>query len=277
MTILKFDNISHQFPDGTRAIREVSLSIPKGELCVLLGPSGAGKSTLLNTVNGIVLPTGGRVVLDGIPVEPANLMAVRSRIGMIHQQLHLVPRLSVLHNVLAGLLPVTPTWRAMLKLFPVDQQRKACRLLEEVELEERQIHRRASDMSGGQQQRVAIARAFINDPDLVLADEPVASLDPTVSRHVLDLLRRASRQRNTTVLCSLHQVEFAQEFADRIVALRHGAVIYDGAPDGLTPEILGAIYDREGAAPVTAPHSDIAAAGMAHAPAALAARAELVG
>ncbi len=277
MTILKFDNISHQFPDGTRAIRDVSLSVPKGELCVLLGPSGAGKSTLLNTVNGIVLPTGGRVVLDGIPVEPANLMAVRSRIGMIHQQLHLVPRLSVLHNVLAGLLPVTPTWRAMLKLFPIDQQRKACRLLEEVELEERQIHRRASDMSGGQQQRVAIARAFINDPDLVLADEPVASLDPTVSRHVLDLLRRASRQRNTTVLCSLHQVEFAQEFADRIVAMRHGAVIYDGPPDGLTPETLGAIYDREPAAPATVPHSDIAAAEMAHAPATLAARAELVG
>jgi len=275
VTILKFDNISHQFPDGTRAIREVSLSIPKGELCVLLGPSGAGKSTLLNTVNGIVLPTGGRVVLDGIPVEPANLMAVRSRIGMIHQQLHLVPRLSVLHNVLAGLLPVTPTWRAMLKLFPIDQQRKACRLLEEVELEERQIHRRASDMSGGQQQRVAIARAFINDPDLVLADEPVASLDPTVSRHVLDLLRRASRQRNTTVLCSLHQVEFAQEFADRIVAMRHGAVIYDGAPDGLTPEILGAIYDREPAA-AAAPQPDIAAAEAAGA-AALAARAELVG
>ncbi|MEO0821144.1 MAG: phosphonate ABC transporter ATP-binding protein [Pseudomonadota bacterium] len=240
--MLSFQQITHVFPDGTRATRDITLEVPKGQFCVLLGPSGAGKSTLLNTVNGLVMPTEGRVVLDGEPVTLSNLSAVRGRIGMIHQQLHLVPRLSVLHNVLTGLLPVTPTWKALLKLFPVAHQRLACRLLEEVELEEKQIYRRASELSGGQQQRVAIARAFINDPDVVLADEPVASLDPTVSRHVLRLLRAASRQRETTVLCSLHQVEFAIEFADRIVALRAGEVVFDDQPSALTGAKLTEIY-----------------------------------
>ncbi|MEL6219725.1 MAG: phosphonate ABC transporter ATP-binding protein [Pseudomonadota bacterium] len=240
--MLKFEGITHVFPDGTRATQNVSLEVPKGQFCVLLGPSGAGKSTLLNTVNGLVMPTEGRVVLDGEAVTAKTLATVRGRIGMIHQQLHLVPRLSVLHNVLSGLLPVTPTWKALLKLFPEEQQRLACRLLEEVELEERQIHRRASELSGGQQQRVAIARAFINDPDVVLADEPVASLDPTVSRHVLRLLRAASRQRGTTVVCSLHQVEFAIEFADRIIALRAGEMVFDDVPTALTSERLTEIY-----------------------------------
>jgi phosphonate transport system ATP-binding protein len=240
--MLSFNNISHVFPDGTRAINQVSLNLPKGQFCVLLGPSGAGKSTLLNTINGLIMPSEGHTALDGVEVNQKNLIDVRRRIGMIHQQLHLVPRLSVLHNVLSGLLPVTPTWKSIVKFFPVEQQRHACKLLEEVELEEKQIYRRASELSGGQQQRVAIARAFINEPDVVLADEPVASLDPTVSRHVLTLLRNASRQRNTTVFCSLHQVEFALEFADRIVALNQGEVVFDGLPSELSQDRLLEIY-----------------------------------
>ena len=241
---------------GTRANHNVAFDVPRGQFCVLLGPSGAGKSTILNTVNGLVMPTQGRVLLADEPVTLKNLAEVRSRIGMIHQQLHLVPRLSVLYNVLSGLLPVTPTWKALLKLFPEDQQRKACKLLEEVELEEKQIYRRASELSGGQQQRVAIARAFVNDPDVVLADEPVASLDPTVSRQVLGLLRAASRHRDTTVLCSLHQVEFAIEFADRIVAFRAGKVVFDDRPSALTSDVLQRIYggaagDLQGAESLT--------------------------
>lgn len=240
--MLNFNSITHTFPDGTRALNDVTLEIPRGQFCVLLGPSGAGKSTLLNSVNGLVMPSQGWAALDNTAIELKTLAAVRHRIGMIHQQLHLVPRLSVLHNVLSGLLTVTPTLKALFKMFPISQQRAACRLLEEVELEEKQIYRRASELSGGQQQRVAIARAFINEPDVVLADEPVASLDPTVSRHVLRLLKDASRQRQTTVLCSLHQVEFAIEYADRIVALNEGAVVFDDTPDALTPERLHEIY-----------------------------------
>ncbi len=188
------------------------------------------------------MPSEGKITLDGTPIDLESFKEVRSRIGMIHQHLHLVQRLSVLHNVLAGLLPTTPTWKVLLKLFSIAQQRTACRLIAEVELEEQQIYRRASELSGGQQQRVAIARAFINEPDVVVADEPVASIDPTVSRHVLGLLRNASRQRKTTVLCSLHQVEFAQEFADRIIGLNQGKVVFDGPPVDLTSEHLQKIY-----------------------------------
>ena len=243
--MLQFQNIKHEFNDGTIAVNNITLEIPKGQFCVLLGPSGAGKSTLLNTVNGLVLPTSGHVTLDNIQVSPKTLMSVRRRIGMIHQQLHLVPRLTVLDNVLSGLLPTTTSWRALIKLFPTEQKREACRLLEEVELEEKHLYRRASNLSGGQQQRVAIARAFIIKPDIVLADEPVASLDPAVSRQVLELLRNASRSRNTTVLCSLHQVEFAIEFADRIIALRNGNVVYDGTPHNLTSNLLEQVYGTD--------------------------------
>tara|TARA_Y100001970_G_scaffold111217_1_gene138840 strand:- start:9646 stop:10500 length:855 start_codon:yes stop_codon:yes gene_type:complete len=240
--LLEFETVTHIFPDGTKALNNVSLIVPKGQFCVFLGPSGAGKSTILSTVNGLVMPSEGKITLDGTPIDLESFKEVRSRIGMIHQHLHLVQRLSVLHNVLAGLLPTTPTWKVLLKLFSIAQQRTACRLIAEVELEEQQIYRRASELSGGQQQRVAIARAFINEPDVVVADEPVASIDPTVSRHVLGLLRNASRQRKTTVLCSLHQVEFAQEFADRIIGLNQGKVVFDGPPVDLTSEHLQKIY-----------------------------------
>ncbi|MFT5389879.1 MAG: phosphonate transport system ATP-binding protein [Gammaproteobacteria bacterium] len=240
--MLKFDEISHTFTDGTRALSDVSFRVPSGQFCVLLGPSGAGKSTLLGTVNGLVTPSRGRTLFDGSPVGPARLAAVQRRTGMVHQQLHLVPRLSVLHNVLCGALPAVPAMRAMLKLFPHELTSRACQLLDEVGLEETHLYRRASSLSGGQQQRVAIARAFMLAPDVVLADEPVASLDPRVSEGILALLRRSSRSRGTTVLCSLHQVEFAMKFADRIVALRDGRIVYDGLPQGLTRGVLSTIY-----------------------------------
>ena len=215
--MLEFYDITHIFEDGTQAVCNLSLTVPKGQFCVLLGPSGAGKSTLLNTVNGLIRPTSGDVVLDNQTVTRRNLRQIQQRVGMIHQQLHLVPRLSVLHNVLSGLLPVTPHLRALLNMFPVAQQRRACQLLQEVDLEEQHLYRRASDLSGGQQQRVAIARAFINEPDVVLADEPVSSLDPAISRHILRLIKHASFQRDTTVMCSLHQVEFATELRDPLL------------------------------------------------------------
>lgn len=237
-----FENVSQTFADGTLAVNDVSLEIKRGEFCVLLGPSGSGKTTLLNTVNGLVLPTIGNVNVDGTAVSKKSLKHVRSRVGMVHQQLHLVPRLSVLENVLSGLLYDTPDWRILLKMFPEPDMRRACKLLEEVELKERHLYRRASELSGGEQQRVAIARAFIKKPSVVLADEPVASLDPAVSRQVMSLLLRASKQHNATVLCSLHQVEYALEFADRIVALRKGTVVFDGPPSALSPDIIPQIY-----------------------------------
>jgi len=240
--MLELHRVSRAYKDGTKAIDNISLKIGKGEFCVLLGPSGAGKSTLMGMVNGMVLPTGGSVVLWGEKLERKNLKRFQRRVSMIHQQLHLVPRLSVLHNVLTGLLPETSLWRSLLNVFPEKNQRRACRLLEEVALEEKHIHRRVMALSGGQQQRVAIARAFMSDPSVVLADEPVASLDPTISRNVITLLKETARQRKATVLCSLHQVEYALEFADRIIGLRQGRLVFDGPPKDLDQQALKELY-----------------------------------
>lgn len=240
--MLELHRVSRVYEDGTRAIDNVSLKIGKGEFCVLLGPSGAGKSTLMGMINGLVIPTEGSVVLWGEQLERANLKRFQRRVSMIHQQLHLVPRLSVLNNVLTGLLPETSLLRSLFNIFPEKNQRRACRLLEEVELEEKHIHRRAMALSGGQQQRVAIARAFMSDPNVVLADEPVASLDPSISRSVITLLKETARQREATVLCSLHQVEYALEFADRIIGLRAGRLAFDGSPKDLNAQALKELY-----------------------------------
>ncbi|MFT6906154.1 MAG: phosphonate transport system ATP-binding protein, partial [Oleiphilaceae bacterium] len=228
--MLKFNSVSRVYDDGTLAVDNVSLEIQKGEFCVLLGPSGAGKSSLMNMVNGMIEPTSGTVRVGDIELNRKSRSELQRRVGMIHQQLHLVPRLSIFHNVLSGILPQISLVRSMFKSFPLEAQRRACQLLSEVGMEEKHLYRRASDLSGGQQQRVAIARAFMSTPEVVLADEPVASLDPTMSRSVLNSLKTAAKHHGATVICTLHQVEYAIEFADRIVALRKGRVFFDGHP-----------------------------------------------
>lgn len=240
--MLKFESVSRVYNDGTRAVDDVSLHVNKGEFCVLLGPSGAGKSTLMNMVNGVIVPSSGSVSIGDVELTRRTRMEIQRRVGMIHQQLHLVPRLSVLHNVLSGLLPRTGFWRSLIKAFPQNVQREACQLLDEVGLEEKHMYRRASALSGGQQQRVAIARAFISNPEVVLADEPVASLDPAMSRSVLDSLKRAARHHNATVICTLHQLDYALEFADRIIALRQGKVFFDGHPSELDVATQSELY-----------------------------------
>ena len=243
--MLEFKSTSVVFSDGTKAVNNISLTINKGEFCILLGPSGAGKSTLMGMLNGLVTPTSGKVALDGVVMTKQTKRKLQQQISMIHQQLHLVPRLSVLHNVLSGKLFAVPTFNSLLKLFDKKDQRRACMLLQEVDLEEKHLYRRASTLSGGQQQRVAIARAFMAEPKVVLADEPVASLDPTVSRQVLNGLKIASHKHNATVLCSLHQIEYAIEFADRIIAMRQGQVVFNGTPSELDDTALKTIYGDE--------------------------------
>ena len=228
--MLKFNAVSRLYDDGTLAVDNVSLAIDKGEFCVLLGPSGAGKSSLMNMVNGVIEPTSGKISVGNVELTRKNRSELQQRVGMIHQQLHLVPRLSILHNVLAGVLPQTSILRTLFKFFPAVEQRRACQLLSDVGMEEKHLYRRASYLSGGQQQRVAIARAFMSSPEVVLADEPVASLDPTMSRSVLNSLKTAAKQHGATVVCTLHQIDYALEFADRIVALRKGKVFFDGHP-----------------------------------------------
>jgi phosphonate transport system ATP-binding protein len=239
---LVFQGVEKRYPDGTAALAGVSFEVPKGEFCVILGPSGAGKSTLLRCVNGLVQPSAGRVLIDGVAVGPRTLPRLRPSVGMIHQSFNLVNRSSVAANVIAGALPKVSTWAALAGLYPRHYQRKACELVAQVGLSELHLKRRVGELSGGQQQRVGIARAFMLDPAIVLADEPVASLDPQISADILALLAREARARGSTVLCSLHQIELALQFADRIIAVRAGEIVFDGLPVDLTPERVSGFY-----------------------------------
>ena len=242
-SMVRFDNIEKRFGEN-RVLNRISLDIPRGQFCVILGPSGAGKSTLLRMVNGLVTPTTGSVYIEGWRVERDNLKHIRTGIGMIHQHFNLVQRASVATNVLAGALPRVALWRALLMWFPVPYRRKACQLARAVGLNATQLSRRVSALSGGQQQRVGIARAFMLDPSVILADEPVASLDPKISRDILGLLRDESRRRAATVLCTLHQIDLAREFADRIVAVRGGEIVFDGEPKAFDDAALRSIYGQ---------------------------------
>lgn len=240
--MIKFSSLSKSWPDGTKALSNITFEVPRGQFCVILGPSGAGKSTLLRAVNGLTQPNEGSVSINGVALSSATERELRKRIAMIHQHFNLTGRMSVAANVLAGLLPVVPTVRALTGWFSPAHREKACALLDQVGLSPVHLYRRAQELSGGQQQRVGIARAFMLDPEVVLADEPVASLDPKISYDILSLIRDAARDRNATVLCSLHQIDLAREFADRIVGMRDGKIVFDGTPAELTDALVEALY-----------------------------------
>ena len=225
------------------ALVDVSLRVAAGEMLVVLGPSGAGKSTLLRCVNRLIEPSGGeiRIADEAAPKTRAGLRRLRSQVGMIFQDHNLVPRLSVLKNVLAGRLSKMPHWMSLLQLFREEDIRIALDCLRRVDLEDR-AWTRADRLSGGQQQRVGIARAVAQEPRAILADEPVASLDPKSARLVLGDLKRASRELGIAVLCNLHQVGYAMEFADRIVGIHAGRVVFEGVPGALDEQALGRIY-----------------------------------
>ncbi len=240
--MIRFESLQKTWPDGTRALADIDLLVPKGQFCVVLGPSGAGKSTLLRAVNGLMRASAGRIFIDGTEFTPRTEKALRRRVAMIHQHFNLTNRMSVAGNVLAGLLPDVSTARALTGWFAPEHRRKACTLLESVGLSPMHLKRRAGELSGGQQQRVGVARAFMLDPDVVLADEPVASLDPKISRDILALVRDAARARGVTVLCSLHQVDLAREFGDRIVGMRDGRIVFDGTPAEFSDARVAALY-----------------------------------
>lgn len=249
---LVFDRVTKVFADGTRALEGVSFTVPRGQFCVVLGPSGSGKSTLLRCVNGLTEVAGGGVFLGGIQLTRRARRNIRRRVAMVHQLFNLVERGTVASNVLAGAVAEVPFWRVVLGWYPTDLRDRACDRLARVGLEPQHLSRRAYELSGGQQQRVGLARALLMSPEVVLADEPVASLDPAISREVLSLLRDGAAQERATVLCSLHQVDLACEFADRIIGLRDGRVVFDGRPDQFDGAAERALYSGlEAPAPST--------------------------
>lgn len=239
---LQLKGVEKVYPGGAAALRGVTFDVPAGQVCVLLGASGSGKSTLLRCLNGLAAPSAGEILLDGVAVSRRTLPDLRRRIGMVHQSGALSPRLDVARNVLSGALAETGVVQSWLCLFTREQQRKAAGLLASVGLGEEHLARRAGDLSGGQQQRVGIARAMMADPSLILADEPVASLDPRTAAEITALLAGEARRRGATLVCSLHQVDLARTMADRIVALSGGEVVFDGPPVRLREPELAQIY-----------------------------------
>lgn len=242
---IQLTDITKKFGDNT-ALNSVSLNVEAGEVVVLLGLSGSGKSTLLRHINGLEVPTAGAVSVLGSRVSGTrgrSLRKLRSRIGFVFQQFELVGPRTVLENVLSGALSTLRGPRLGLLSYPKALRVRALDLLEEVGLEERAFQR-ADTLSGGQQQRVAIARALMQNPDILLADEPVASLDPESSKQVMNLIREIAVRRGLTVVCSLHQVEIALAWADRIVGLRHGEVVLDTVAAGLAESTVMDIYSQ---------------------------------
>lgn len=226
-----------------QALDNVDLQVQPGEFCVVLGPSGAGKSTLLACINRLVTPDAGEITVGphSRPATRAALRALRRDVGMVFQDHNLVPRLSVLKNVLLARLPYLSTLTSILQCFPQRDIDLALDCLRRVDLADR-AWSRSDRLSGGQQQRVGIARAIAQQPKVILADEPVASLDPHSARTVLGDLRRAARELSVSVLCNLHQVPYATEFADRIVGMRAGRVVFSGTPAQLDESTLRALY-----------------------------------
>jgi phosphonate transport system ATP-binding protein len=235
--------VSKTYPSGTAALRGVDLVIGSGEIVGLLGPSGAGKSTLLRCVNGLVKPSAGHVRVDGLRVDgdESALRTVRQRAAMIFQQFNLVGRLSALENVLIARLSYRPLLPTLLRRFPREDYERAMGCLRRVGLADRAAQR-ADTLSGGERQRVAIARALAQDPRILLADEPVASLDPRSTHQVLELIRRVSREDGLTVLMSLHQVGLARQFCDRVAGLAAGRLVFEGMPETLNDATLAVIY-----------------------------------
>ena len=245
--MLQLAELTKKYNTGELALKGVTLEIPKGQVLALIGPSGAGKSTLIRCVNRLVQPTSGSVVLKGTELTKLSSSALRKarrRMGMIFQEYALVERLTVMENVLSGRLGYVGFWRSYFRKFPSADIQEAYRLLDRVGLKH-MADKRADELSGGQRQRVGICRALIQNPDLLLVDEPTASLDPKTSRQIMRLIQELCSERGLTAIINIHDVFLAQMFSQRVVGLELGSVVYDGKPEGLTPEVLTRIYGEE--------------------------------
>ena len=245
--MLKVSNLKKVYDGGVQALEKVSFEVPKGQFLAVIGLSGSGKSTLLRCINRLIEPTEGKIIFDGEDVTAASedeLRHIRRKIGMVFQHFNLVQRSSVLTNVLAGRLGyVNPVW-SLLNRFPASDLEKAMRELDRVGIADKAKYR-ADELSGGQQQRVGIARAMMQEPHLVLADEPVASLDPVLAHSIMQYLEKINKEDGVTVLCSLHFLDLVHRYADRVIALNQGQLVFDGLPQEINDEKFKDIYGRD--------------------------------
>ena len=248
--MLEVRNLTKVYDDGTVALKDVSFKVPKGEFLVIIGLSGSGKSTLLRCINRLIDPTEGEILWHGVDLaklKGQELRQVRREIGMVFQQFNLVKRSSVMTNVLAGRLGYTPTWRSVTGGFSAEDRRRAVQALKRLNITD-QANKRADELSGGQQQRVGIARALMQEPKIILADEPVASLDPVLAHSILQHLERLNQEDKITILCSLHYLDLVQRYSSRVIGLREGRLVYEGTRDKIrkmTDEEFKGIYGEE--------------------------------
>jgi len=255
--MLKVEHLSKTYKTGDKALHDVSFTVPAGQVVGLIGPSGAGKSSLIRCVNRLVEPSAGKIWLGDrelTTLGPGALREARRRIGMIFQEYALVERLSVMENVLSGRLGYVSFWRSLMRRFGQADVGKAFELLDRVGLSEH-ADKRADALSGGQRQRVGIARALEQDPELLLVDEPTASLDPKTSRQIMRLIREICDERGLPAIINIHDVVLAQQFTQRIIGLRAGQVVYDGPPEQLDEQALTSIYGAEDWAAIRKPTS----------------------
>ncbi|MBZ6009177.1 phosphonate ABC transporter ATP-binding protein [Leuconostoc gelidum] len=247
--MIKFEHVSKTYPNGVKGLQDINLEIQDGEFIGIIGMSGAGKSTLIRTINRLNDITEGQLTVDGVEIsglKGKNLRQYRRKVGMIFQSYNLVPRISVIKNVLSSLVPDMPIMRVMLGLFSKEDKLKALEALDRVSMLDKAFVR-TDQLSGGQQQRVSLARTLAQNPSVLLADEPVAALDPVTAHEVMDDFKRINEELGQTVLINIHHVDLALEYSKRIIGIRSGKIVYDGPVSGITKDMLDLIYSKDGA------------------------------
>jgi phosphonate transport system ATP-binding protein len=242
-----FKNVNKHYKNGYHALKDINLEIKQGEFVAIIGLSGAGKSTLIRTINRMIDTTDGELTVDNVVVKDLNgktLRKFRRNIGMVFQSFNLVTRTSVIKNVMAAMVPDLPFWRTLLGIYPESCKITALEALDKVGILDK-AYMRVDELSGGQQQRVALARTLAQQPKILLADEPVASLDPVTARQVMDDFKRINKEMEISVLINIHHVELALEYCERVIGIQGGKVVFDGKSEDVTPEMLKEIYGAE--------------------------------
>ncbi|WP_198944367.1 phosphonate ABC transporter ATP-binding protein [Clostridium puniceum] len=247
MILIKFENVDKVYPNGFKGLKNVSLEIEQGEFVAIIGLSGAGKSTLLRTINKMHDISSGKLTVNGQDItklKGKELRAFRRKIGMIFQSFNLITRISVIKNVLTSRVPELPVWKCILGLFSKEDKIAALEALDKVGILDK-AYIRADQLSGGQQQRVALARTLAQNPEIILADEPVAALDPVTAKEVMNDFRRINKEMNISIIINIHHVDLALDYADRVIGIKAGEIIYDGPASEVDKETLTKIYGRD--------------------------------